>query len=205
MGRLENEKIMEFAQSQTVRESNRMQLSRDREEALNELQLKLSNQIRQEREAKDEMERVRQELYLEEQEEMARNMEREEFEEETFRQRMLAKFEHDDRIELMNAAGRRKKQLEPRKAVEALIEERRMSFERQRQAEIAEHQQSLDAQTVRAEIIEEERQRILKEHAGKLAGYMPKGVFRTIDEVKKVGDDTMVERYTRRRRDSDSD
>jgi len=233
--RLENEKIMEFAQSQTVRESNRMQLSRDREEALNELQLKLSNQIRQDREAKDEMERVRQELYLEEQEEMARNMEREdiekkmrqrielrlahqeqmsykharreaeEFEEETFRQQMLAKFEHDDRIELMNAAGRRKKQLEHRKAVEALIEERRMSFERQRQAEIAEHQQSLDAQTVRAEIIEEERQRILKEHAGKLAGYMPKGVFRTIDEVKKVGDDTMVERYTRRRRDSDSD
>merc|ERR1712142_884795 len=139
---------MEFAAAQTQRESDRMERSRDKEEALNDLQLKLSNQIRMEREARNEMERVRQELYLEEQEETARNMEREEIEkklrqrvelrvahqeqmnykqarkqaeqeeEELFRQQMLAKFEHDDRIELLNAAARRKKQLEHRKAVE---------------------------------------------------------------------------------------
>merc|ERR1712071_678904 len=113
------------------------------------------------------------------------------------RQQMLAKFEHDDRIELLNAAARRKKQLEHRKAVEALIAERHVAFEHQRQAEIAEH--------IRSQIIEEERQRILKEHAEKLSGFMPKGVFRTLDEVKKVGDDHMVNRYTSRRRDSDSD
>lgn len=233
--RLENQKIMEFAQAQTARESDRMKVGRDREEALNELQLKLSNQIRMEREARNEMERVRQELYLEEQEEMARNMEREEIEqklrqrvelrvahqeqmaykgarreaeaeeEDLFRQQMLAKFEHDDRIELLNAAARRKKQLEHRRAVEALIEERRVAFESQRQDEIADHLASVDAETVRAQIIEEERQRILKEHADKLVGYMPKGVFRTLDEVKKVGDGKLVENYSSRARDSDSD
>merc|ERR1712071_623761 len=98
----------------------------------------------------------------------------------------------------------RKKQLEHRKAVEALIAERHVAFEHQRQAEIADHQQSVDAEQIRSQIIEE-RQRILKEHAEKLSGFMPKGVFRTLDEVKKVGDDHMVNRYTSRRRDSDSD
>lgn len=49
-------------------------------------------------------------------------------EEETFRQKMLAKFAEDDRIEQMNAQKRRMKQLEHRKAVEKLIEERHKQF-----------------------------------------------------------------------------
>ena len=42
---------------------------------------------------------------------------------------MLAKFAEDDRIELMNAQKRRMKQLEHKRAVEALIEDRRKQFE----------------------------------------------------------------------------
>merc|ERR1739848_141987 len=105
-------------------------------------------------------------------------------EEEIFRQQMLAKFAHDDQIELQNAAQRRRKQLEHRKCVEQLIEERRKAFDQQRQSEIDEYQQSVDREAIRAQIIEEERQRILHEHAGKLVGYMPKGVFSNIGEVQ---------------------
>lgn len=49
-------------------------------------------------------------------------------EEETFRKAMLAKFAEDDRIELMNAQKQRMKQLEHKRAVEKLIEERRSQF-----------------------------------------------------------------------------
>lgn len=49
-------------------------------------------------------------------------------EEEAFRQAMLAKFAEDDRIEQMNAQKRRMKQLEHKRAVEKLLEDRRQQF-----------------------------------------------------------------------------
>lgn len=45
---------------------------------------------------------------------------------------MMAKFAEDDRIEQMNAQKRRMKQLEHRRAVERLIQERREQFQRQK-------------------------------------------------------------------------
>lgn len=224
----ENNKILEFAAMQTNREADRMQAARDREEQLNNLQTRLANKIRAEKEARSEMERLRQELYLEEQEQTAREMERAEIEkkirqrlelrqahmeqmyyktarneaeqqeEEVFRQQMLAKFAHDDEVELLNAAVRRQKQLEHRRAVENLIEERRATFDLQRAAEIQEHQEKINRESIRAQIIEEERQRILQEHADKLVGYMPKGVFNTFAEVQKLGNPALEQSYSRR-------
>lgn len=62
--------------------------------------------------------------------EMRRQAEKEE--EEAFRRTMMAKFAEDDRIEQMNAQKRRMKQLEHKRAVEKLIEDRR----RQREADM---------------------------------------------------------------------
>ena len=45
---------------------------------------------------------------------------------------MIAKFAEDDRIEQMNAQKRRMKQLEHRREVERLIEERRAQYQRQK-------------------------------------------------------------------------
>lgn len=42
---------------------------------------------------------------------------------------MMAKFAEDDRLEQMSAQKRRMKQLEHRRAVEKLIEERRQQFQ----------------------------------------------------------------------------
>lgn len=86
----------------------------------------------------EEMEKkIRQRLMLQQtfQEQMAfkemrRQEEREE--EEAFRQKMMDKFAEDDRIEQMNAQRRRMKQLEHRREVEKLIEDRR----RQRKAQM---------------------------------------------------------------------
>ena len=87
---------------------------------------------------------------------------------------MLAKFAEDDRIEQMNAQKRRMKQLEHKRAVEALIDDRRAQFaaDKQRDLDIRKEEEMMER--LRQQIIEEERQRLLKEHASKLLGYLPK-------------------------------
>lgn len=62
--------------------------------------------------------------------EMQKRAEKEE--EEAFRKMMMAKFAEDDRIEQMNSQKRRMKQLEHKREVEKLIEDRR----RQREADM---------------------------------------------------------------------
>ena len=52
---------------------------------------------------------------------------------------MMAKFAEDDRLEQMNAQKRRMKQLEHRRAVEKLIEERRQQFQMEKVSEMHMH------------------------------------------------------------------
>lgn len=59
--------------------------------------------------------------------EMRRQAEKEE--EDHFRQAMMDKFAEDDRIDQMNAQRRRRKQLEHKREVEKLIEDRRRQHE----------------------------------------------------------------------------
>lgn len=110
-------------------------------------------------------------------------------EEETFKKAMLAKFAEDDRIELMNAQKQRMKQLEHKRAVEKLIEERRSQFLADKKRELEELQLQQRRQGCINEIIEEERLRLLKEHAAKLLGYLPKGVFKREDDVDMLGEE----------------
>ena len=152
----ENRRIIAYANVQKERDDTVKAIKIAREEAMNKLQQKLFNEISKEREAREEMERVRQELYLEEQEQKIRHHEREEMErkfrqrvelqkqhqsdlelkqmrqfeemkeEERVKQEMLAKFALDDKIEQMNMQKRRMKQLEHKHQVEKLLEERRI-------------------------------------------------------------------------------
>lgn len=63
---------------------------------------------------------------------------------------------------------------EHRRAVERLIEERRLQFQREKEAELEERKAEEAAQEERRAIIEQERQRLLREHADKLLGHLPK-------------------------------
>jgi|EP01046_Picozoa_sp_COSAG06_P003690 hypothetical protein len=98
-------------------------------------------------------------------------------EEETFREQMLAKFAEDDRIEQMNAQKRRMKQADHRREVERLIEARRAEFEAQKAAELIEGQDGGVLGEAKRKIIEEERQKMIAEHAAKLYGYLPPGTL----------------------------
>jgi hypothetical protein len=235
----ENKKIMEYASVQRERDDSMKAFKEAKEKAMNELQRKLFKQIEKERESREEMERVRQELYLEEQEQLARHHERNELErklrqrielkreyetqiemkqvreheqqleEERIKQQMLEKFANDDKIELMNAQKRRMKQLEHKRAVEALLDERRQRMNDEKvknrikklfifvllinlilnlkQRELQERIESEKLDAYRRKIIEEERIRLLKEHATKLLGYLPKGVIRDESDLDAMG------------------
>merc|ERR550519_3110243 len=102
---------MEFAAMQTNRESSRMNEAKDREEQLTNLQVRLANKIRAEKEASSEMERLRQGLYLEEQEQTAREMEKADIER-RIRQRLELRQAHEEQMYYKMARNAAEKQEE---------------------------------------------------------------------------------------------
>lgn len=228
----ENKKILEFADMQQLRENDRMAKQQEAEDAKAVVQQALADKIAKEQKVKEEREQILLDLILEEQEEAERQKERAEQErqlrqrvelqethraqmefkqmrmqaeaeeEDEFRRQMLAKFAEDDRLEQMNAQKRRMKQLEHKRAVEALIEDRRKQFEADRQREVDSKREEERLQQVRRQIIEDERQRLLKEHATKLLGYLPKGVL-TSDKDLEMFDEAFRKAYETRRVDPD--
>lgn len=107
----------------------------------------------------------------------AARLERERVEEEAFRAFMLEKFAEDDRIEQMNAQRRRMRMLEHKKEVERLAAIKRAMFEEQRmrEAQMVADERAREAQV--AAVVEQERIRMLREHATRLMEFLPKGVL----------------------------
>ena len=99
-------------------------------------------------------------------------------EEEQFKRAMLDKFANDDRLDQLNAQKRRMKQLEHRREIERLLEERRAKYEEERAAELQEQLDAEKVEQIRQQIIEEERKRMLAAHAKNLGlKHLPKGVI----------------------------
>ncbi|CAF3946994.1 unnamed protein product [Rotaria magnacalcarata] len=102
---------------------------------------------------------------------------------------LMAKFAEDDRIEQMNAQKRRIKQMEHKKAVDNLLEQRRRQMTVDKQREVDERIEGERVEQVRKQIIEEERIKLLREHAHRLLGYLPKGVIRDEKDLDYLGND----------------
>merc|ERR1719262_2134989 len=80
------------------------------------------------------------EAYNDAQRVKAERLEREAKEDDEFRQAMLAKFAEEDRLEQLSAQRRRMKQLEHKREVERLLDERRAAYEEQRLQEAQERE-----------------------------------------------------------------
>lgn len=214
----ENERIMQFAQQQTHRADDARTLRVQRAEQREAVVSHIARKVESERAAREELERVQQELYEEERLEqdrqramaeiearirqrlaMQRNQaedltmrqrqkEREREEEEEFRLAMMEKFAIDDRLEQMNAQKRRQRQLEHKRAVEALLDERRARFHFEKEQQQRQVDQARTDDAARRDMIEAERQSLLREHAHKLLGFLPKGVLRDARDVEMLGD-----------------
>jgi len=57
-----------------------------------------------------------------------------------------------------------------------------------------------EQEAYRRNVIEEERQRLLQQHAAKLLGYLPKGVLRDSTDLEMF-DDNFKQAYTKRHTD----
>ncbi|XRB25121.1 meiosis-specific nuclear structural protein 1 [Pseudoscourfieldia marina] len=162
------------------------------EELLNELHFQEQEEkyVQKERDAREKKERERQEMmqanaYLKELRQQRLAQEHEE--EMLFRKHLLEKFAEDDRIEQMNAQRRRMKMEEHKREVQRLWEEKQARFNAQREAEMAEMAAALARDERRADIVEAERQRLLREHAARLAEYLPKGVLQYESDLALIG------------------
>ena len=95
-----------------------------------------------------------------------------------YSRQMMEKLAEDDRIEQMNSQKRRMKQLEHRRAVEKLLQDRKTRYEAEKEREILERKIEIEEAQKRSKLIEEERQKLIAKHAHNLLGYIPKGVLR---------------------------
>merc|ERR1711990_1278297 len=80
------------------------------------------------------------------------------------------------------------KQLEHRRAVEKLLEDRKARYEAEEEREILERKLEVEEAQKRSKLIEEERQKLIAKHAHNLLGYIPKGVLRE-EDIARLGDE----------------
>ena len=110
--------------------------------------------------------------------------EEEKKEEDEFRLAMMKKFEEDDRLDELNARKRREKQMEHRREIERLLEKRREAYEAERARGLEEKALEERHAALRTQIIEEERRRMIANHAKNLGlQHLPRGILENADDL----------------------
>uniref|UniRef100_A0A7R9SVN5 Meiosis-specific nuclear structural protein 1 n=1 Tax=Polyblepharides amylifera TaxID=1486889 RepID=A0A7R9SVN5_9CHLO len=104
-------------------------------------------------------------------------------EEEEYRRRMMQKFAEDERLEAEGVKRRNEKMDEFKKEVQGLAQHKHSMYEKQKAVELAEFMKHQNEENRRESIIEEERLRMLREHAVKLMDYLPKGVLQRPEDL----------------------
>ena len=77
--------------------------------------------------------------------------------EDDFKRKLMEKFAEDERLEQMNAQRRRMRELEHKREVERLWQEKLKIYQQQRAAELQEQQDAKDLEAHKAAIIEEQK------------------------------------------------
>lgn len=98
-----------------------------------------------------------------------------------YRQEQLRQFAERDRIDQLSQDAQKRKKLEHRKEIQDCLEKRRL----QKAVEMAQliqlRELEIQDEEMKQQMIEEERIRMLKEHAQALIGFLPPGVLRESD------------------------
>ena len=94
--------------------------------------------------------------------------------EEEFKMKLLQKFAEDERLEQMNAQKRRMRELEHKREIERLWQEKLAIYRAQREMELEEKLIKEEQERHKASIVEMEKERLLREHGHILQQYHPK-------------------------------
>ena len=210
----ENAAIRAYAQQVMAREQALRLAREKDQNAKDEILERMSAQMAQRQKEADELENLRNELVVQETEERIIQKEKEKFErtvqqrldialaneyqrqlksirreeekkeEDEFRLAMMKKFEEDDRLDELNARKRREKQMEHRREIERLLEKRREAYEAERARGLEEKALEERHAALRTQIIEEERRRMIANHAKNLGlQHLPRGILENADDL----------------------
>ena len=212
----EDQKIVAFMKEQARRKEENLKTAREKEAMQQKRLEEQSRAIASEQKRKEEMEELIADYHLELVEKKERERAREEMErkiksrlmmvqaneqqkelkaaqkeqdaeeELKFRTRMMEKFADDDRIEQMKMAERNRKRAEHNREVNRLLAERQTQREAERERELLARAKDEDMENLKRQIIQQERAKLLREHAIKLKDFLPKGVF-TEDDLRALG------------------
>ena len=94
--------------------------------------------------------------------------------EDEFKQKLMAKFAEDERLEQMNAQKRRMRELEHKREIERLWQEKLTIFQAQRDLELQERSAKQVEEKRVADLIASEKARLLAEHSEILKTHHPK-------------------------------
>ncbi|XP_052901275.1 meiosis-specific nuclear structural protein 1-like [Anopheles moucheti] len=102
-------------------------------------------------------------------------------EEKRFQQQQIEMWAERDRIDMMSNEKRRRKMMEYRRNVQELMEDRRKRRMEDVKSSMEQEERQKQEELRNQEILEEERIKLLKEHATALLGFFPPGVLRETD------------------------
>lgn len=144
---------------------------REREEA--KLRKDLEAQLRRRIEVRLDLEKQREHLWI--------RREQDKEEERLYREQQLQELAERDKLDLLSNEMKRRKQIEHRQEIRQILDQRRQQRIDELNALKGEYDRDLrDADSLR-KMIEEERIKLLREHATELIGFLPIGLLRETD------------------------
>lgn len=86
-----------------------------------------------------------------------------------------------DKLDQLSTEKRRQKMMEHRRAIQELLEQRKNNRVEEVAGKLRDRKMDEKEEQRREELIEEERIKMLKEHAAALIGFLPRGILRESD------------------------
>lgn len=94
--------------------------------------------------------------------------------EDDFKHKMAEKFAEDERLEQMNAQKRRMRELQHKRDIESLWKQKLEVYRAQREQEWEERKQKEDQESFERQVISQQKEALLREHAAILNNFNPK-------------------------------
>lgn len=107
-------------------------------------------------------------------------------EEDKIRAELMRKFAEDDRLELMSQQRQRMRVQEHKREIDRMLADKREMYRQAREEELKEEEKWREGEVKRQVVIEEERRRLIAEHAAELKNFLPKDILEGPDDFTLI-------------------
>ncbi len=103
-----------------------------------------------------------------------------------FKKKLMEKFSQDERLEQFNAQRRRAKEIELKKEIEKQWQEKLKQYKLQKEQELQDLENQKRAEVRKRELIEMEKEKLIKEHEEILKTYFAKGYYKSLNNLQST-------------------